>query len=82
MRTTSRTFARHWERASIGHHATDRKTISHPDVGTITLDCDVMTVPGSDLKILVYSAAAGSPDADALAFIGITRGTHPHDLAR
>lgn len=82
LRTTSRSFAGHWGRASIGHHTTDRKTISHPDVGTITLDCDVMTVPGSDLKILVYSAAAGSPDAEALAFIGITRGTHAHDVAR
>ncbi|PYY64427.1 transcriptional regulator [Curtobacterium sp. MCPF17_003] len=76
LRTTSRTFDAHWKRASVGRHTTDRKTIAHPDVGTMTLDCDVVTVPGSDLRIIVYSAAAGSSDAEKLAFVGVTRNAH------
>ena len=33
----------------------------------MTLDCDVLSVHGSDLQIVVFSAEPGSPDADALA---------------
>ena len=46
-----------------------RKTFAHPEVGRITLDCDVLTVAGSDLRLVVYSAPPGSPDADALALL-------------
>ena len=73
LRRTSPVFNEHWTHAVIGHHTTDQKTITHPDVGTITLDCDVLTVPGSDLKLVVYSTPTGSPDAEKLEFLRITR---------
>jgi transcriptional regulator with XRE-family HTH domain len=72
LRASSPSFEQHWRRAEVGHHTSDRKTISHPDVETITLDCDVLTVPGSDLRIIVFSAAATSPDAEKLDFLRIT----------
>lgn len=72
LRNTSETFEEHWQRAEVGTHATDRKTITHPAVGTITLDCDVLTLPGSDLRLIVYSAAAASPDARKLEFLRVT----------
>lgn len=72
LRRTSLVFDKHWTHAVVGHHTTDQKTIIHPDVGTLTLDCDVLTVPGSDLKLVVYSTPTGSPDADKLEFIRIT----------
>ena len=74
LRKTSPVFEEYWTRAVVGHHTTDQKTIAHPDVGTITLDCDVLTVPGSDLKLVVYSTPTGSPDAEKLEFLRITRG--------
>jgi hypothetical protein len=40
-------------------------------VGPITLDCDVLRVDGSDVRIVIYSPRPGSPDADALALIGV-----------
>jgi hypothetical protein len=40
-------------------------------VGTLTLDCDVLHVHGSDLRLVVFSAPPGTPDADALALIGV-----------
>lgn len=73
LRRTSPVFAANWSRAAVGHHTTDQKVITHPDVGTITLDCDVLTVPGSDLKLVVYSAPTGSPDAEKLEFLRVTR---------
>lgn len=72
LRRTSPAFEAHWQRADVGHHTTDRKTITHPDVGTITLDCDVLTVPGSDLRLVLYSAPAASADAGKLDFLRVT----------
>lgn len=72
VRLSSAAFEEHWQQARVGTHATDRKTITHPDVGAITLDCDVLIEPGSDLRLMVYSAAAGSPDAELLAFLRVT----------
>ncbi|HEY0249191.1 MAG TPA: helix-turn-helix transcriptional regulator [Gryllotalpicola sp.] len=44
-----------------------RKTIEHPDVGGITLDCDTLIVAADDLRIMVYTAEPGSDDAERLA---------------
>jgi hypothetical protein len=32
----------------------------------MTVDCDVLTVHGSDPQIVVFTAEPGTPDADAL----------------
>ncbi|CAM5732367.1 Transcriptional regulator OS=Streptomyces fumanus OX=67302 GN=GCM10018772_56090 PE=4 SV=1 [Streptomyces fumanus] len=37
----------------------------------MTLDCDVLGVAGSDLRIMVYSAEPDTPDADRLALISV-----------
>jgi len=42
------------------------KTIEHPQVGLLHLDCDVLTVDGADLRIVLFTAAPGTPQADAL----------------
>src|SRR5712691_5802619 len=58
-------FAQLWaERAVSTTGSTNSKTIEHPQVGPITLDCDVLTVAGSDLRLVVYTAEPASPDAD------------------
>jgi transcriptional regulator with XRE-family HTH domain len=62
-------FARLWEARPVARHAEDRKTFEHPEVGRITLDCDVLTVEGSDLRLVVYTATPGSTDANALALL-------------
>jgi hypothetical protein len=64
-------FADLWQRAEVGVHAADRKTISHPTVGDITLDCDVLMIPGSDLKLVLYSATPGSRDYELLEFLRV-----------
>ncbi|HEV7711947.1 MAG TPA: helix-turn-helix transcriptional regulator [Asanoa sp.] len=43
------------------------KTIDHPAVGRITLDCDTLVVAIDDLRITVYTAEPGTEDADRLA---------------
>ncbi|MET0897318.1 MAG: hypothetical protein ABWY45_05315 [Mycobacterium sp.] len=48
-----------------------RKTIDHPQVGALTLDCDVLTGSGPDLCIMIYTAEPGTQDAERLALIGV-----------
>lgn len=43
------------------------KVIDHPDVGLITLECDVLIVAGDDLRVMVYTVEPGTPDAERLA---------------
>lgn len=77
LRANSADFAGLWAAPTPPTpHASERKTITHPDVGDITLDCDVLLVPGADLRVVTYTAAAGSPDAGALDLLRVTGG-HP-----
>ena len=70
LRRVSPRFAELWEQRTVERQASSRKTFFHPEVGHLTLDCDVLTVNGSDLRLVVYTAPPGSPDADALALLG------------
>nr|WP_205709296.1 helix-turn-helix domain-containing protein [Kineococcus siccus] len=74
LRTTSPEFARLWDEGAVGRHVSARKTVEHPEVGDITCDCDVLTVPGSDLRLVVYTVATGSSDAEKLEFLRVARG--------
>jgi transcriptional regulator with XRE-family HTH domain len=71
---TSEHFAQLWDQGAVGRHISARKTVEHPEVGDITCDCDVLTVPGSSLRIVIYTVATGSPDAEKLEFLQVARG--------
>jgi transcriptional regulator with XRE-family HTH domain len=71
LKATSPRFATLWETRPALVRISARKTFEHPEVGRLTLDCDSLHVHGSDLRIVVFSAAPGTPDADALALIGV-----------
>lgn len=67
LRQASPRFDRLWEARVISvSGGSASKTIIHPAVGPITLDCDVLTVAGSDLRIVVYTTDPSSPDAGRL----------------
>lgn len=74
LRSTSAEFARLWDEGAVGLHISSRKVIVHPQVGELTCDCDVLTVPGCDLRLVVYTVAAGSADAEKLEFLRVTNG--------
>ncbi|MGA6156180.1 helix-turn-helix transcriptional regulator [Stenotrophomonas sp. NPDC087984] len=71
LRANSERFAELWDSGTVGRHEASRKTIDHPRVGTLTLDCDVLTVAGSDLRIVVYTAEPGTDDAERLALLTV-----------
>lgn len=67
LRGGSADFARLWDEGAVGRHETARKRIEHPQVGLIELDCDILTVEGSDLHVMIYTAEPGTGEADKLA---------------
>ncbi|GIJ44566.1 transcriptional regulator [Virgisporangium aliadipatigenens] len=61
LRETEPVFARLWaEGGDASTYVAEGKTVTHPAVGTLTLDCDVLTSVDHDLRILAYTAEPGS----------------------
>ncbi|SNX56483.1 helix-turn-helix protein [Streptomyces sp. TLI_55] len=71
LRAGSERFAELWDAGVVGRLEGSRKTIEHPHVGLLTLDCDLLRVEGNDLHILVYSAEPGTEEAEKLALLSV-----------
>jgi transcriptional regulator with XRE-family HTH domain len=71
LRGISETFAKLWDERPMAFHGSERKVIHHPEVGDLTLDCDVLTAPGNDLRLVVYTAAPGSDSAEKLRLLSV-----------
>ncbi|MER6691676.1 helix-turn-helix transcriptional regulator [Streptomyces minutiscleroticus] len=71
LRRRSTLFAELWESGATAEHQSSRKTIDHPSVGTLTLDCDVLHVAGNHLRIMAYTAKPGTQDAERLALLSV-----------
>ncbi|MFJ8750446.1 helix-turn-helix transcriptional regulator [Streptomyces sp. NPDC102441] len=71
LRDASPDFARLWERHDVRAAPMLTKTFRHPAVGDVTVDCDSLTLTDRDQRLVLYSAPTGSPDAEALALLGV-----------
>ncbi|CAN5439385.1 helix-turn-helix transcriptional regulator [soil metagenome] len=78
LRNGSEEFRDLWEHVDPRPWRNHTKTLVHPSLGAITLECDTLHVPDSDQLLVVYSAEAGSPAAEAL---GLLRVIGTQDLA-
>ncbi|MGU3411232.1 helix-turn-helix transcriptional regulator [Microbacterium sp. M1A1_1b] len=76
LRAASPRFVALWESAAAPavEHSSRQKTILHPTVGPIRIDCDTLVVGPEDLRIMAYTAEPGTPDAERLA-LAIVLGT-------
>jgi hypothetical protein len=45
--------------------------MNHPLVGEIDLYCDVLLVPDRDQRVVLYTAAPGTPSYDALKLLRV-----------
>jgi hypothetical protein len=68
----SEKFRELWDSGSVGEHQSESKTVRTDLVGDLELDCDVFNVAGTDLHIVLYTAAEGSEAADKLDFLRVT----------
>ncbi|MFJ1973933.1 helix-turn-helix transcriptional regulator [Streptomyces sp. NPDC087903] len=60
LRRASSRFDDLWNSHTVGFFITDSKTVHHPDLGPVTVDCDTLAIPGNDLRIAVFSAPSGT----------------------
>jgi transcriptional regulator with XRE-family HTH domain len=67
----SERFAELWDAEIVGRFAVSRKTVRHPLVGPITLDCDMLHVENGDLNVIVYTVEPGTEDAERLALLTV-----------
>lgn len=71
LRHASDQFEAAWEERRVAAHRSDRKTIDHPVVGPLTLDCDILSTEGGDLRIIVYTADPASDDGEKLDLVRV-----------
>ncbi|MGN9821374.1 helix-turn-helix transcriptional regulator [Streptomyces sp. SD11] len=55
-------FAELWATGEVAAHREDHKTIDHPSVGPVMVDCDTLTDGDCELKIVIMTAVPGSED--------------------
>ncbi|AKS30869.1 helix-turn-helix domain-containing protein [Mycolicibacterium goodii] len=66
LRETNSRFGDLWARYETLPLGGSHKTIVHPELGGITLDCDILTIERADLHIVLNWAVPGSRDAAKL----------------
>ncbi len=66
LRSASSVFDALWGTWQVATRRADRKVVDSPVVGVVTVDCDVLSAADSDLRVVVYTAARGSDDAEKL----------------
>lgn len=71
LASDSAEFRAHWNEAHVARHRSSRKTATSTPVGPITIDCDVLSVPDADLRIVVYTVEPGSADASKLDLLRV-----------
>jgi MmyB-like transcription regulator ligand binding domain len=71
LRAGSDRFDRLWTLRELDERHGHTKRIRHPELGVLELDCNVLHVHGDDQVLVVYSAAPGSREAEALALLGV-----------
>jgi transcriptional regulator with XRE-family HTH domain len=81
FRAGSAEFTSLWETEQAAGWRSLRKTVVHPTLGPLTLDCESLEVPDADQVLVVYSAAPDTPEAEALALLRVlgTQAMEPID---
>lgn len=63
-------FVAGWRSHDVHPRPTLRKRLQHPEVGELELDRQTLLMPGTSLRLVLYTADPGSPSATALAKLG------------
>jgi transcriptional regulator with XRE-family HTH domain len=66
LRATSTEFTEIWNTNPVRAPGHRTKTITHPELGPLRLNCDVLTIPQDDQQVVFLTADPGTPTARAL----------------
>jgi transcriptional regulator with XRE-family HTH domain len=78
LREASPRFLSLWESRRVGAYEHESKTIDHPELGALYLDCDVLTTHPDRVRVVVYTAPPGSHSARQLELL---RSASSHQIA-
>ncbi|WP_166868374.1 helix-turn-helix transcriptional regulator [Salinibacterium sp. ZJ70] len=68
---SSTEFADLWAAHEVTEKHPRTKRLVHPELGTMTLDCQTLVDTETGQRLLVFTAAPGSPDAEKLALLTV-----------
>jgi transcriptional regulator with XRE-family HTH domain len=72
LRSASPEFVRRWDELRVCvRPGSTTKQLHHPVVGELTLECEVLDIAGHGQRLIIYTAAPGSPSAEALRLLGV-----------
>lgn len=71
LQKTSDEFVEIWERHEVAKRFEDHKTLMHPELGAIELDCQVLFTEDQSQCLLVFTAPPQSEGAEKLALLGV-----------
>ncbi|RYU14351.1 helix-turn-helix transcriptional regulator [Nocardioides iriomotensis] len=82
LSTQSELFRQRWASQDVRYHRSGRKRLRHPAVGQLDLDFEALEIPSDPgLQLNVYTAAAGTPTADALKLLASWIASRDEDRA-
>lgn len=67
----SEEFRTLWERHEVAVRRVDRKTFEHPEVGPVTVRCEVLFTEEADLQFIAYFPAEGTDAAEKLELLRV-----------
>ncbi|MFH8533884.1 helix-turn-helix transcriptional regulator [Streptomyces tendae] len=73
-------FARLWAAHDVRPEPTLLKTVDHPLIGPITLNCTFLDIPGRDQQIVLFTVEPGSRAQEALRLLSVL-GTQNMDVS-
>lgn len=71
LRRRSEEFRELWELHEVAVQVGRRKTLLHPEVGPLDLDCQVLFTENQAQALLVFTATPGSEDHEKLQFLNV-----------
>jgi transcriptional regulator with XRE-family HTH domain len=71
LRAESPEFARLWDEHEVGIRRDTHKRVINPAVGMLELDCQILTAESQTERLLVFTAAPGSEDAEKLKLLAV-----------
>lgn len=71
LEANSEEFRALWSLHEVAGRWEDHKTFVHPELGRITVDCQVLHTTSQTQALLLFTAPAGSEDAQKLELLGV-----------
>lgn len=71
LRKESAEFARLWDRHEVARRFADHKTLIHPEIGGIEVDCQVLFTEDQSQALLVLTAPPGSEADEKLRLLAV-----------